>query len=199
MTPRAKNAKHFPSRNDGNQEPVLVHFPNALRNDGLADTYLTAGGESVLLPNFAHDFDFSARLATQGLSRGVATSLLGRQGIRYPADADLVNLSAVMNAAVQSEDGRPDIVHSLRLVGETAKEIQRTIGAIPMLISIEAVAIDRTTSTAELLAPYEVSDNATPVSLFDHLLRDAYQRSRNTVEYDMITQCFAAARESFTE
>lgn len=195
----ASNSRNHRRPAAGNREPVLVRFPNALRNDGLANTYMGADGSSILVPNVPHDFDFTRRLAAAGLTKGTVATLGEEQGVRYSADSDLVGLAAVMNAAIRVEDGRQDIVHTLELVGKLTLEMKRRLGALPLITTIEAVAVDRSTNTAELLPPYQVSAEIDPEAVFQNLQQDAYGRSRSPLEDEMIAQCFSVAQGSFTE
>jgi len=184
--------------NGHGDEPVLAQFPNGLRSDGLADTYFARDGSLMLVPYMPHDYGFTTELAHRGLTRGQVTELHGRPTVRYPADADLIGLPAIMNAAILAEDGRQDIVHTIRLVGEAARRMKHHLGAVPMITSIEGIAVDRTTDMVELLPPYQTTHTASPEALFRHLRDSAYNRSRGPNEQDMIATCFRAAYSAFT-
>lgn len=192
MTATASSSEH---RRSGDGEPSTVQFPNALRTDGLAITYYDQS-DLWLVPTVPHDFDFSERLATDGLSRGVVGMVRHRRGIRYCGDVDLISLPAIMNAT-NAQTGRGDVVEALRAVGRAVQAMHTRYGRLPVLSSIQAVAIDRSTGGAELLAPYQASEDTRPGDVFEALHTDALAQARTAEEVAMVTESFPQAYGQF--
>ncbi|HUC89719.1 MAG TPA: hypothetical protein VMR45_02870 [Patescibacteria group bacterium] len=154
-----------------------VNFPNALRNDGQANTYTNGSGEYFLEPLAEHDFEFSRRLNADGLSGATVVGETNEtQYLHYDANSDLIPLTALTNVSVRNERGDEDMASALGLVVGLLKSCQRRYGKVPSIDTLDGLAIDRMAGRAELLAPFHVSDEATPEDILEALYSSAVTR-----------------------
>lgn len=168
---------------------TVVPFPSQLRKDGLAETYLDGEGRVCILPIEPHDFSFSQALHAEGLSSAVVDEGGGAPLLRYDG-ADLIPLSAVLNSALATPDGRQEVARSAEIAANTLRAIQRKFGYVPLINSIDGIAIDRANGRAELLPPYHVSASLTARVALRAVFDDAVSRSTTAVERSVIQDSF---------
>lgn len=173
-----------------------VNYPNGLRNDELAATFVDSEGNTYLQPFAEHDFGASVELEVNGLTSGEVISDEDKPtAIKYPATTDLVTLPAILNASIGIEEGREDIAGVMLLTGKLLEMMKERCDFVPAKISLEALAVDRSSGSAEILAPFVVDTKRSAEAVLKSLMYDAVARSAKPQDATILEQCFTEALE----
>jgi hypothetical protein len=186
-------------KSNPSMELVPATYPTGLRYDGKAITYVDTRGGLLLVPSAQHDFAYSTRMRDAGLTAGEIRELEAQKGIYYPQTADLIVFPAILNAAANAEQGYEDVLYTVNATGYLLNRLKKQFGDLPSISCLDDIAVDRSTGSIELLAPFEVDGNLQPGDVFHRLLQDGTARSRNVSEQEMVQRCFALAHDAYTE
>lgn len=166
-------------------------FPNDLRPDGEAVTYIDMDERLYLAPVAEHDFGFSDQLAADGLSSGsVYKDDDGSAYIRYPEGTDLITLPRVINATLPVPEARDDVAKMLTMASQALTQMKQRYNMVPELHSIDAVAVDQLQERAELLAPFRPNPVMKVADVLHQLKANAVTRCRTQEELDLVVDSF---------
>jgi hypothetical protein len=182
---------------------IEVTPPTALRSDLAATTLMDEEGTTYLMPYSDYDFHISEELHARGLQDGEVVYDLHDHpvAIKYPTEADLVSLPAVINASVglEGEDAFADVEQSIILYADLVKKIKESMGTAPYDMAIDVLAVDRTKNVAVLLPPFKMSQDATVHTALESLYEHALSRAHTYEEQHLIQQAWQSAREKVGE
>jgi hypothetical protein len=175
-----------------------LFYPNSLRGDDLARTYVDGNGTLYLQPLTPHDFEASRVLLRAGLASGEGIMLdTSTPLVKYPIDTDLIPLPAVFNSSLNDEKMIDDVVSILQLVRSFFHKSKPYFDIDPASITMDMFALNRGSSRIEPLPPFLRSSETMPPNILMKLLAaDALLRSSSDVESDVIASCFQEVIEA---
>ena len=172
-----------------------VPYPNDLRVDRDAITFVDEQGYTYLSPNKLHDWQASQALYTAGLTMGEVVEVPDHgQLLRYSPDADLMPLSSLLNSSIEDEQMSHDIASALYLVGVFFVRAGRKCNFSPAMVKYDMFAIDKGNVRAEPLPPYYPADHVVPTEVLMQQLQDSIlANSKSDVQRERIVRAFARA------
>jgi hypothetical protein len=176
----------------------FVPFPNGLRTDRSAATFMDADNHIFIKPLGSHDYSAYTQLREAGLVIGapVNGAESGQPELVAFGEADLIPLSSVFNASVTVPDAFEDLVESVVKIAKYIKTMKEVCGFVPMDVSLASWAIDRSTSKVELLPPILTNTIDTPDKKYKELVADTWARAQKQPQAQqlVINSVFAEAR-----
>lgn len=187
------NMPNLEQYNDGDRL-YEISYPGELRSDHASVSYTDSVGNTYLEPLFEHDYNYSRALVEHGLS---AAEIVEKEGyisplIKYDAETDLLPLASLLNSSLDHPEALPDVTTALGMVVLLLKRAGRQTGHLPASPILPMFAIDKSSGSAEMLAPFY----STPVharTLTDALgdLRaDIIERCDSDFQRGQIKECF---------
>lgn len=178
-----------------NQPPPVSleeqHYPNVLRTDGAASTYVDNAGNTFIEPLLDHDYAMTQLLVDEGLTSGRIVTVEGHQPlIGFDHNTDLLPLTSVLNSSLSLENpgGIDDVEYAIYLIAKSLKVLNQKSQIVPADCNMAMWAIDRPNDRAELIPPYQASPSGgSPLVAIDQLKADVLgnnpsQELSNTVE-----------------
>jgi len=168
-----------------------LHYPAALRVDGLAETLIDDEGNLYVYPYIHHSFEATNRLGEVDLTDAqVATDPeSGLETVKYPVESDIISFASVLNALEGSKRTKEtDITPSLLKIGEFLDAIHERTGLAPKRLSIADLAINRSNGQVELIAPYDLVESPDEINdigklqLLTRLFEEILEQS-TTIEF----------------
>lgn len=174
-----------------------VVYPNDLRSDGAAVTYVDSGGNTYLEPLTIHDYEASRALYHAGLSSGEVVEVPGHAPlIRYGADADLIPLRALLNSSIEDEAMVGDIATAVQLVGLFFRRAERKCNISPAAVTYDMFAIDKGNARAEPLPPFFTGESVVAVpALMGQLKNGILNNCKSDLQRERIENAFRLALE----
>lgn len=176
----------------------FVPFPNGLRTDRSAATFVDADNHIFIKPLEAHDYSAYTQMREAGLVIGtpVTGAESGKPELIAYGEADLIPLSSVFNASVTVPDAFEDLVESVVKISNYISTLKELCGFVPMDVSLSSWAVDRSTSKVELLPPILPNTTETPDKKYQELVADTWARAQKQppTQQLVINSVFAEAR-----
>jgi hypothetical protein len=163
-----------------------VPFPNGLRADNQAATFIDNEFHLFLKPLGANDYNAYTTLKNAHLTKGQVVynaETHDPELITY-GDADLVSLSAIFNASVTVPDAHEDMVDSLVKISNYIQKMYDSCGFVPVDVAVGGWAIDRETGDVELLPPFWPTTHSKPDEKYSELVVDLWENAQKYQSYD---------------
>lgn len=182
--------------NDGDRL-YEISYPGELRSDHASVSYTDSSGNTYLEPLFQHDYDFSQRLIDQGLSPAEIVEKEGHSVplLKYGEETDLLPLASLLNSSLDHPEALPDVTTALGMVVLLLKRVVRKTGSLPASPILPMFAVDKSSSNAEMLAPYYAASTRgiTLADALNDLRADMLERCDSDFQRRQLEECFEHA------